>query len=93
MHLYYVYILTNKANTVFYVGVTSNLQERISQHKSGFSGGFTTRYKCNRLMYYEDFQWVQEAIAREKQLKGGSRQQKIDLILLKNPMWKDLSES
>ncbi len=89
--VYYVYILSNKANTVFYIGVTSNLQERILQHKSKLYKGFTAKYNCDRLVYFEQYQWVQEAIAREKQLKAGSRQNKIELIVDSNPAWNDLS--
>jgi putative endonuclease len=92
IHDYAVYIITNKANTVFYIGVTSNLQERILQHKEKIFKGFTARYECNKLVYFEEFQWIQDAIAREKQLKAGSRQKKIDLIVRDNPSWSDLSE-
>ena len=90
-HDYCVYILANQVNTVFYIGVTSNLQERVWQHKQKVFKGFTAKYECNKLVYYEEFQWVQDAIAREKQLKGGSRQKKIDLIVGVNPAWDDLS--
>ena len=90
-HSYYIYILSNKANTVFYIGVTSNIEERIWQHKQKVYKGFTSKYECNKLVYYEEFQWIQDAIAREKQLKGGSRQKKINLIINNNPSWTDLS--
>jgi len=92
-HQYCVYIITNKVNTVFYIGVTSNLQERIWQHKQKVYQGFAARYDCNKLVYYEEFQWIQDAIAREKVLKGGSRQKKINLIVNSNPAWNDLSIS
>jgi len=69
-HSYYVYILTNKSNTVLYVGVTSELENRVWQHKNNVYKGFTSAYKVEKLVYYEEFQWVQDAIAREKQLKG-----------------------
>jgi len=92
-HEYAVYILTNKSNTVFYVGVTSDLTGRVYEHKHMVNDGFTAKYKCNRLVYYEEYQWIQDAIAREKQLKAGSRQKKIDLIVAENPSWADLSES
>ena len=88
----YVYIITNKANTVFYTGVTSDLQERIWQHKEKIYKGFTNKYNCNKLVYFEEFQWIQDAIAREKQIKAGSRKKKIDLILIGNAAWSDLSE-
>jgi len=87
-----LYILTNKANTVFYLGMTSDLSGRIWQHKNKAFDGFTAKYKVNKLVYYEDYQWVHDAIAREKQLKGGSRQKKIDLIVSTNPGWLDLSD-
>ena len=79
-HNYSVYIVTNKANTAFYTGVTSNLQDRIWQHKPKVHEGFTSKYECNKLVYFEDYQWIHDAIAREKQLKAGTRQRKIDLI-------------
>jgi putative endonuclease len=91
IHQYYVYILANKANTVFYIGVTSDLENRIWQHKQKVYAGFTAKYNCDRLMYYEEFQWIHDAIAREKALKGGSRQKKIDLIVRENSSWSDLS--
>jgi putative endonuclease len=91
-HEYCVYIVTNKANTVLYVGVTSDLQGRISEHKLKIYKGFTAKYECNKLVYFEDFQWIQDAIAREKQLKAGSRRKKVDLIVANNPLWIDLSE-
>ena len=89
---YAVYIITNKNNTVLYIGVTSDLQGRILQHKRKILKGFTAKYECNKLVYFEQFQWVDDAIAREKQLKAGSRQKKINLIITENPDWKDLSE-
>ncbi|MCR8561772.1 GIY-YIG nuclease family protein [Mucilaginibacter sp. BJC16-A38] len=91
-HEYSVYILTNKSNTTFYVGVTSELENRVWQHKNKVHDGFTSKYAINKLVYYEEYQWIQDAIAREKQLKGGSRQKKIDLILSVNPSWVDLSD-
>ncbi|MDP9075810.1 MAG: GIY-YIG nuclease family protein [Bacteroidota bacterium] len=91
-HEYSVYILTNKSNTTFYIGVTSELENRVWQHKNKVHEGFTSKYEINKLVYYEEYQWIQDAIAREKQLKGGSRQKKIDLILSVNPSWVDLSD-
>lgn len=90
-HEYSVYILTNKSNTTFYIGVTSELENRVWQHKNKVYDGFTSKYEINKLVYYEEYQWVHDAIAREKQLKGGSRQKKIDLVLSVNPSWSDLS--
>ena len=92
VHNYSVYIVTNKANTVLYIGVTSNLQDRIWQHKQKAYKGFTSKYECNKLVYFEDYQWIHDAIAREKQLKAGTRQRKIDLIVTTNPGWNDLSD-
>ncbi|HVW99871.1 MAG TPA: GIY-YIG nuclease family protein [Candidatus Babeliaceae bacterium] len=91
-HNYCVYIITNKNNRVLYIGVTSDLQGRIWQHKNKVYKGFAARYGCNKLVYYEEFQWIHDAIAREKQLKAGSRQKKIDLIEGINLSWEDLSE-
>lgn len=91
-HNYAVYIVTNKVNTVLYTGVTSDLQERILQHKEKIYKGFTAKYNCYKLVYFEEFQWIQDAIAREKQIKAGSRKKKIDLVLNENPGWNDLSE-
>jgi putative endonuclease len=92
IYQYYVYMLTNKGNTVIYVGVTNDVQNRTWEHKQGAHPGFTKRYACNKLVYYEEYQWVQEAIDREKQLKAGPRQKKVDLINVENPEWIDLSE-
>jgi len=89
---YYIYIITNKSNTVLYTGVTSDLKDRILQHKHKIYQGFTAKYECNKLVYYERFQWIDDVIAREKQLKGGSRKKKIDLIVNDNPSWSDLTE-
>ncbi|TYP99914.1 putative endonuclease [Tenacibaculum adriaticum] len=87
-----VYFLTNKNNTVIYIGITSNLIKRIYEHKTGKYKGFAFKYNCNKLVYYETFQSITEAIAREKQLKAGNRKRKEDLINKENPDWKDLSE-
>jgi len=88
----YIYILTNKNHTVLYTGVTSNLGIRIQQHRTGhFENAFTSKYNVTCLVYFEVFDNIIAAIAREKQLKAGSRQKKIDLINRLNPEWKDLS--
>lgn len=87
---YYVYIMTNKKNEVFYTGVTNDLQRRTSHHKNKSTGGFTATYNINKLVYYETFPTAIEAIAAEKKIKGGSREKKIDLIKSKNPWFKDL---
>jgi putative endonuclease len=84
--------LTNKNNTVLYIGVTSNLTNRLVQHRNGqFENSFTCRYNVIKLVYFEEFDNIVDAIAREKQLKAGSRQKKINLITRLNPEWKDLS--
>lgn len=87
---YYVYIATNKINTVLYIGVTNNLVRRIYEHKNKFVSSFTSKYNIAKLVYYEVFEDIEEAIKREKQLKGGSRKKKLDLIKKMNPMFKDL---
>lgn len=88
---YFVYLLTNKANTVLYTGVTNDLDRRLAEHRMKNEKSFTSRYKVTRLVYYETTEDINSAISREKQIKGGSRQDKIDLINLMNPEWKDLS--
>ena len=89
---YYVYILSNKYHTVFYVGVTSNLLSRTWKHKSKIFTGFTDKYQVNKLVYYSIFEDVNEAIKFEKQLKRWKRQWKIKLIEKDNPKWLDLYE-
>ena len=91
---YYVYIMTNKGNSVLYTGVTSELENRCIQHRTKiYPDSFTARYNINKLVYYEAFGDINDAIAREKQLKAGSRKRKIDLIEDKNPHWLDLFET
>jgi putative endonuclease len=87
----YVYILASKSG-VLYIGVTSRLDTRFIQHKLKLIKGFSTRYRTNRLVYFERFEDVRAAIAREKQLKGWIRAKKISLIESLNPSWSDLSE-
>lgn len=89
----FVYIMTNKNNTTLYTGVTSDLPKRIQQHKeSHYQQSFTTRYNVNKLVYWESFQEIGDAIFREKQIKAGSRQNKLNLIISMNPGWKDLAD-
>lgn len=88
-HNYYVYILTNKNHTVLYIGVTSDLRTRVYEHREKIHKGFTARYNVNKLVYFERFDHIESAIEREKQLKAGSRQKKLDLINVKNPSWID----
>lgn len=88
-----VYIITNKTRTTLYTGVTSNLAKRVKQHRDRiYPSSFTARYNCFHLVYFENFHSIREAIAREKQIKGGSRAKKIALIEAKNPEWRDLYE-
>ncbi len=87
---FYVYIMTNSRHSALYTGVTSNLQARVYQHKEKLVPGFTSRYNVNMLVYYEELSDSLSAIKREKQIKGGSRQDKIDLINTKNSRWRDL---
>lgn len=86
----YVYILTNTNNTVLYTGVTSNLVKRIYEHKNKEVPGFTERYNLHKLIYYEIFEDMINAITREKQIKGWLRSKKISLIEKTNPDWDDL---
>jgi len=91
-HNYYIYINTNQRHTVLYIGVTNNLQRRVSEHKNKLVPGFTKKYNVDKLVYYEYFSSINEAIAREKKLKGWIRKRKIELINTKNPEWKELKE-
>jgi len=91
-NLYFVYILTNAWNTVLYTGVTSDLKAPIYQHREKLLPGFTHRYNVWKLIYYEIGYDAAGAIAREKQIKAGSRQKKIELIDRSNPEWRDLYE-
>lgn len=86
----FIYLLTNKSNTVIYTGVTSNLKRRIYEHKEKLIKGFSKKYNVDKLVYYETFDDIKNAIAREKQIKGGSRKKKIDLIKTINLNFKDL---
>ncbi|MCA0152919.1 GIY-YIG nuclease family protein [Winogradskyella vincentii] len=87
----FVYILTNKNNTTLYAGVTSNLEKRLKQHRSDLNPkSFTSRYKLYKLVYFESYQMIGDAIAREKQIKAGSRAKKVVLIEKENPHWNNL---
>lgn len=88
----YVYLFTNKNNTVIYVGVTKNLVRRIYEHKTGLFRGFTKRYNCNKLVYFEEYGNINKAIEREKQIKVGNRKRKEHLITITNPDWVDLAK-
>ena len=87
---YAVYILANRRNGTLYVGVTNDLVRRVSEHKKSITPGFTHKYKINKLVYFETTNSIDSAITREKQLKGGSRNKKIELVESINPNWQDL---
>ena len=87
----YVYIMAS-CSRVLYVGVTSDLERRVYEHKNGTQKGFTKRYQVNRLVYFEEFQYIEEAILREKEIKGWRREKKTKLIERQNPYWKDHAE-
>ena len=89
--MYFVYILSNWDDSVIYIGVTSNLERRLYEHKNGLADGFTKQYNLHKLVYYEHTNDVYSAIAREKQLKKWVRAKKNALIAKMNPEWNDLS--
>ncbi|NND78264.1 MAG: GIY-YIG nuclease family protein [Maribacter sp.] len=84
-HQYYVYILTNKKNGTLYIGMTNNLERRIYEHKNKLIDGFTNRYGLDKLVFVENYEFVQDAITREKRMKKWKRQWKINLIEVDNP--------
>ena len=88
----YVYMLANKRKTVLYTGVTSDLLKRVYQHKHKITLGFTSKYNCDSLVWYEQADEIASAIEREKQIKAGSRKQKETLINAMNPQWQDLAK-
>lgn len=89
--MYYVYILSNKTNSVVYIGITNDLCRRMYEHKNSLINGFSTRYKTRKLVYFESSNDVKDAISREKRLKGLLRIKKNQLIESTNPNWDDLS--
>ncbi len=89
---YFVYIMTTMTNKVLYTGVTNDLQRRVLEHRSDKGGVFTKKYKLYKLVYYESGNSISSALAREKQIKGGSRKKKVELIVSINPNWDDLFE-
>ena len=89
---YYTYIMASLSRRV-YVGVTNSLIRRTVEHKEARVPGFTEKYRINRLVYFESFQYVRDAIAREKEIKGWRRSRKVALIEVGNPTWADLAES
>ncbi len=90
MKSYFVYILTNQRNSTLYIGVTSNLIKRIQEHREKLADGFTKKYNVHKLVYYEQADYINSAITREKQLKKWNRSWKIKLIEKDNPNWNDL---
>ena len=92
VHQYWVYMMSNKTRSVLYIGITNDLYRRYNEHKAGTIKGFTQNYKCHYLVYFEEYQNVNEAIAREKQLKGWIRARKNALIATVNPENRDLAE-
>jgi putative endonuclease len=89
-HTYFVYIVASRSRSL-YIGVTNSLIVRIQQHRDGTHDGHTAKYKIHRLVYFERFAYIDNAIAREKELKGWLRSRKVDLINKTNPTWEDLS--
>jgi|SRR4051794_29015922 len=91
MRVYYVYIMASRSR-VLYTGVTNDLARRVSEHKLGRNAGFTSRYRITRLVYFEEFTDIRDAIAREKRVKEWPRARRVHLIEARNPTWEDLSE-
>ena len=87
---YYVYFLTSSNNSALYIGVTNDLERRIEEHRTGLIPGYTQKYNCHKLVYFEEYSDVNEAISRGKQLKKWSRSKKNDLVNKTNPEWKEL---
>jgi len=92
-HKGYIYFMYNPSGEVLYIGVTNSLKRRISEHAEGRGSAFTSKYNCHRLVYYEAFPDIEQAIAREKQLKHFKRAWKEDLVNALNPSWQDLGQS
>ncbi|MBQ8849464.1 MAG: GIY-YIG nuclease family protein [Clostridia bacterium] len=93
MNTYYIYIMSSFTNSVLYIGVTNDIERRVYEHKNKTFEGFTKKYNVNKLVYYETYSDINEAIYREKQLKGKNRNYKINLIEKENPQWSDLSSN
>ena len=91
MRVYYVYMMASRSR-VLYTGVTNDLARRVNEHKEGLTPGFTSRYRITRLVYYEEFADIRDAIAREKHIKAWTRARRINLVEGHNPTWQDLSE-
>ncbi len=93
MHVYYVYILTSVNRKVMYIGVTNNLENRVAEHRNGKGGAFTQHYRVHTLVHAEEHQYVEDAIAREKEIKRWRRSKKDALVEATNPTWADLLEA
>ena len=91
-HQYHIYILASQKNGTLYIGVTNDLERRVFEHKQKINEGFTSKYDVSKLVYFESFQYINDAILREKRLKKWNRQWKINLIEEENKEWNDLSE-
>jgi putative endonuclease len=91
-HNYFVYIVTNKNKTVLYIGVTNDLQRRVFEHENGLIPGFSKKYNCNYLVFYEHFQNIEYAIEREKEIKKWRREKKNNLVKNFNPSWGFLNQ-
>ena len=89
-HAYYVYLMASRSRTL-YCGVTDSIRRRTAEHRDGECEGFTSQYKCTRLVWFEHYQYIDNAIRREKQIKNWRREKKVALIQEKNPTWEDLS--
>ena len=87
----YIYFMTNRTNTVLYIGVTNNITRRATEHNECRGSSFTAKYNCDKLVYYEEFPDIEQAIAREKQLKHWKREWKNELVEKVNPGWEDLA--
>jgi putative endonuclease len=92
MERFYVYVMTNQTNTTLYTGICKHLKKRVFEHRSS-KEGFAARYKINKLVYFQGFDSVDDAILEEKRIKGGSRRKKILLVERDNPSWQDLTDS
>ena len=91
MKKYYIYMLCNQSNSTLYVGVTNDLERRVAEHKGHLNkGSFTDKYNCGKLVYYEEYEYIDQAISREKQLKNWKREWKNKLVETLNPQWEDL---
>ena len=91
MRTYYVYIMASRSR-VLYTGVTNDLARRVDEHKRGVNAGFTSRYRITRLVYFEEFADIRDAIAREKQVKDWTRARRVALVEQRNPLWQDLTD-